>query len=368
MRGIVLVAGFLVLGTPGHAAHPCDLSQTRGPVGLPQTIYVRGACGPLALRPDGRIEQAHPPAWAPSWARKAMARADERTYIVHPHRHLVLLRDGRTIWRSRLAHGSDNVAVHGDTLAFTAYVTPHPDLWVARLGQAEQLVTRGEDLDGWAGSGGFFTRRGRELRLRSSGGKLVRRIGRFAYSAYDRDTQSVVAITPTGQVIRTEGRTTVRLASLHAGRNPWVEVLRGGLIKIGFDNRLVLLEPDGTLFASTREKNIVSNLFTLPHRRGVVFVAQRGGVDRVLLLDRRARSAQLLYQHRTGPRGCGYWANLSLVGNNLLYWPSTGRALVAIDATNDSHPRDLWRLLRRIPGFRHGGLIRRAAWASAWNA
>jgi len=368
MRGIVLVAGFLLLGGTAHAAQPCDLSGTRGPVGLPQTVYVRGACGPLALRPDGRVEQAHPPASAPGWARKAMARADKRTYIVHPHRHLVLLRNGRTLWRSRLAHGSDNVAVHGDALAFTAYVTPHPDLWVARLGQPERFVTRGEDLDGWARSGGFFTCRGRELRVRSSEGKLVRRIGRFAYSAYDRDTQSVVAITSTGHVIRTDGRTTVTLARLRGGRSPWVEVLPGGLIRIGFDNRLVLLGPDGTFFASAREKNIVSNLFMLPHRRGVVFVAQRGGLDRMLLLERRARTAQLLYQHRTGPRGCGYWANLSLVGNNVLYWPSTGRALVAIDATNHSRARDLWRLLRRIPGFRHGGLITRAAWASAWNA
>jgi hypothetical protein len=368
VRGIVLVTGFLLLGTPAHAADLCNLSGARGPVGLPQTIYVRGACGPLALRPDGRVEQAHPPAWAPSWARKAMARADERTYIVHPHRHLALLRDGRTLWRSRLAHGSDNVAVHGDALAFTAYVTPHPDLWFARLGQPERLVTRDEDLDGWAASGGFFTRRGRELRLRSSEGKLVRRIGHFAYSAYDRNTQSVVAITSTGRVIRTDGQTRVTLARLRGGRNPWVEVLPGGLIKVCFDNRLVLLEPDGTPFVSTREKNIVSSLFILPHRRGVVFVSQRGGLDRVLLLERRARSAQLLYQHRTGPRGCGYWANLSLVGNNVLYWPSTGRVLVAIDAGKDSRARDLSRLLRRIPGFRHGGLITRAAWASAWNA
>jgi hypothetical protein len=367
VRIIGLLAGFLLLGAPAQAASPCDLSGARGPVGLAQTIYVNGACGPLAVRPDGRVERAHPPAWAPSWASKAMARADERTYIVHPHRHLVLLRDGRTLWRSRLAHGSDNVAVHGDALAFTAYVTAQPDLWVARLGQPERLVARGEELDGWAGGGGFFTRRGRELRLRSSDGKLLRRIGGFAYTAFDRGTQTIVAITASRHLIRTDGQTTVRLTSFRRGRHPWVEVLAGGLLKVGFENRLVLLEPNGKPFASIRAEDVVSNVFMLPHRRGVVFVVQRGGVDRVLLLERGARSAGVLYEHRTGPRGCAYWANVSVVGDDVLYWPSTGHALAVIDTSGRAAPRSLWPLVQRLPGFRHHGRIYRAAWASAWN-
>jgi hypothetical protein len=296
-----------------------------------------------------------------------MARTDERTYIVHPHRYLVLLRDGRTLWRSRLTHGSDNVALHGDALAFTAFVCCATPLWVARIGHPERRVARGEELDGWARSGGFFTHRGSDLRLRSPDGKFERRIGRFAYTAYDPGTQSVVAITFSRQLVRTDGRTTEALKSLDSGRHSWVEVLPSGLIKVSFENRLLLLEPDGKVFASTPAHNVVSNMFMLRHRRGVVFVAQRSGVDRVLLLERGARSTRVLYQRRTGPRGCAYWATLSIVGDDVLYWPSTGRALVAIDATDGTAARDLWPSLHRLPGFRHQGRIFRAAWASAWN-
>jgi hypothetical protein len=322
---------------------------------------------PARTQADGRVERVHPPAWAPSWARKALARADERTYIVHPHRHLVLLRDGRTLWRSRLPHGSDNVALHGRALAFTAFVVAQPDLWVARIGRPERRVARGEELDGWARVGGFFTKRGAELRLRSPDGKLARRIGRFAYTAYDPQAQRVVAITFSRQLVRTDGRTTETLRSLGSGRHPWVEVLPSGLIKVGFEDRLLLLEPDGKVFAASPAHNVVSNIFMLPHRRGVVFVAQRRSVDRVLLLERGAHSPRILYRQRTGPRGCAYWANLSLVGDDVLYWPSTGRRLVAIKPEGDTTARDLSPLLHRLPGFRHEGRIFRAAWAPAWS-
>src|ERR671935_2374240 len=78
------------------------------------------------------------------WAKHALARTDAQTYIAHPHGHLVLLRHGRTLWRSRAAHGSDDVALDGDAIAFTAYRRrhPNPDLWLARVGKEERLVAR----------------------------------------------------------------------------------------------------------------------------------------------------------------------------------------------------------------------------------
>jgi hypothetical protein len=203
--------------------------------------------------------------------------------------------------------------------------------------------------------------------LRSPDGKLARRIGRFAYTAYDPRAQRVVAITFSRQLVRTDGRTTETLRSLGSGRHPRVEVLPSGLIKVGFEDRLLLLEPDGKVFAASPAHNVVSNIFMLPHRRGVVFVAQRRSVDRVLLLERGAHSPRILYRQRTGPRGCAYWANLSLVGDDVLYWPSTGRRLVAIKPEGDTTARDLSPLLHRLPGFRHEGRIFRAAWAPAWN-
>ena len=329
----------------------------------------------LALQPDGTIRPARPPSWAPAWAKKALARADARTYITHPRGHLVLLRNGRTFWRSRAAHGSDDVAVHGNAVAFTAYRRkhPNPDLWFARVGEPEHLVARNEDLDAAARAGGFFTQRGRELRLRATDGKLVERLARVLQTAYDRRTETVVAITSSHLLVRTDGERTVVLADLArvgSPRPPWLEVLAGGLIKIGSENRVLLLRANGTRFASAnlaRTALIVSNFLTLPHVRGVAFVAQQSGIDRVMLLERGHHIARVLYTARGEPTGCGYWASLSLTADQLLYWPSTGRGLEAIDASDRSAPRDLWPLVHRIPGFRGHGRIFRAAWATAWN-
>jgi len=368
VRRIFLLAGLLLLGSPAHAAGRCDPSAAQGPVGLLQTVYVKGECGTLALRPDGKVALVHPPPWAPAWAKKANARADARTYIVHPHHHVALLRDGRTLWRSRLPHGSDNVVVHGDAIAFTAYERPQPDLWVARLGQAERLAARGEDLDGWARSGGFLTRRGNELRLRAADGSLLRRLARVTNAAYDTRTESVVAVTRSHLLTRTDGRRTTTLANLRTrgfARHASVEVLSNGLIKILADRGILLLRADGTRYASAPEVEITSNLLTVSG--GVVFVVQRGGFDQIVLLQPGHRTVRVLDELSLGPRGCGYWANASLAGDDILYWPSTGHAIVSIDGSGRARPRDLWPIVRRLPGFRHQGRIYRAAWASAWN-
>ena len=336
---------------------------------------MKGSCGTLALRPDGRIEPVRPPNWAPPWAKGALARADAQTYIAHPHGHLVLLRDGRTLWRSRAAHGSDNVALDGDAIAFTAYRQKHPpDLWLARVGEPERLVARNEDLDGAARTGGFFTLRGRELQLRTADGRLVRHLGRVSQTAYDSRTRTLLAITSSQLLVRSDGAHSVVLADLRrlrAPRPPWLELLSGGLIKIGSQHHVLFLDSGGRRFAwmgLSRQALIVSDFVTLPHLHGVAFVAQESGADRILVLERGRDAARVLYTARAGPMGCGYWANLSLAGDDLLYWPSTGRGLAAIDVAGRSRARNLWPLVHGIPGFRRHGRIFRAAWSSAWNS
>jgi hypothetical protein len=384
-RAFVLVV-LLFLAAPAHAATRCDAPRPSGPVGLPDAILVKGDCGTFALRPDGVVKLVHPRPWAPAWAPRALARAGQGAYIAHPRRHLVLFRDAAVLWRSRLAHGSDNVVLHGDEIAFTAYVHAAPDLWVARIGSPERLAGQGEDLLGWARAGAFFTRRGFELRLRAADGKLIRRLAPVRWSSYDRETQSVFAISTSNLLIRTDGRRTTILSDLRLlglARQPWLEVLPRGLIHVGSDNRMLLLRRDGTRFASasfvrpTRGAHggtVVSALLPLPAQHGVVFVVnsrrsdKSGGTDRVLLLQRGRHVPRLLYERAATRRQCGYWANLSLRGNSLLYWPSEGRALVALDGLGRTAPVDLWPIVRRTPGFRNNGRLRRAAWASAWNS
>ncbi len=191
-------------------------------------------------------------------------------------------------------------------------------------------------------------------------------------------------ITTSDLLVRTDGRRRTVLADLvkfGLADQPWLELLPSGLVKVGSDNRLLLLRPDGQRFASavlargSRKRAgaiIVSSFLTLPRRRGVVFVAQRGrgtgltAIDRVLLLERGHRVPRVLYEARA-ETGCGYWANLSLRGDDVLYWPSTGHALVDLDTSGLRAPLDLWPTVHRIPGLRNHARIHRAAWASAWN-
>ncbi len=384
LRWVVLLV-LLFIAAPARAGTGCDTQGPRGPVGLPDTILIKGACGTFAFRPDGVAELVHPRPWAPPWALGALARADERTYIAHPRRHLVLLREAGVLWRSRLAHGSDNVVVHGGAIAFTAYERPAPDVWMARVGRPERLVGRGEDLQGWAHAGGFFTQRGLDVRVRAADGRLLRRLGSVRWAAYEREMQSLLAISTSNLLLRTDGRrwtTLGDLRSLGLARHPWLEVLPRGLIHVGSGNRMLLLRRDGTRFASASlartthsnpRETIVSSLLPLPAQRGVVFavnyrgVGKAGATDRVLLLERGRHVPRVLYERRANPVQCGYWANLSLHGNSLLYWPSQGRALVVLDTLRRRAPVDLWPTVLRTPGFRHRGWLRRAAWASAWN-
>jgi len=387
MRRSVVLFVLIFLAPPAQGATGCDAPRPRGPAGLADTILVKGACGTFAFRRDGIVQLVHPRPWAPPWAPGAQARAGHGTYIAHPQHHLVLLRDAEVLWRSRLPHGSDNVVVHGQAIAFTAYerARPSPELWVAGIGTAEHLAARGEDLDGWARAGGFFTQRGLQLRLRATDGRLIRHLGAVRSSAYDSETQSLFAISASNLLVRTDGRRTTVLADLRAlglTVHPWLELLPRGLIHVCSVNRLLLLHRDGTRFASASlarpahgnpDETIVSSILPLPAQRGVVFVVETRrtrtstATDNVLLLERGRHVPRVLYERRTIPLQCGYWANLSLHGNSVLYWPSQGRALVALNTLQRRAPVDLWPVVLRTPGFRHGGWLRRAAWASAWN-
>jgi len=204
-------------------------------------------------------------------------------------------------------------------------------------------------------------------------------------TSYERRTETLLAVTTSGLLVRTDGdekRTLADLSELGISPRAWLAALSNGLITVNSQRGMLLLRRDGVLFAtaslgSTRvdkpPATIVSDVVPLRGGRGVVFVVNRrrrwrdGGTDRVLLLERGHRVPRVLYARRAGALQCGYWANLSLHGETLLYWPSQGRALVALDARGARAPLDLWPTIRRVPGLRHRPWLRRAGWLSTWN-
>jgi hypothetical protein len=137
---------------------------------LPAPIAVTTSRGRFQLARDGRVSRTSSDpqpvphcvtAWWPTtgvWERIE-------------HRHLVLGRYQRQLWRSRgrfpLAYQLDAITVGRDALAFS-YGWRRPQLYLAPLGGGERRVASGEFPLGWT-AGGLYTHRapGGQLLLRS---------------------------------------------------------------------------------------------------------------------------------------------------------------------------------------------------------
>jgi len=152
----------------------CGRAVHRLATAPPAALIVRTGCGSFEIEADGTI-LPHQESWAPPWAPGATSSPGPGVYVAHPHRHLVVLREGRTLWRSQLRHGSDGVVVHGSTIAFSVYTRGvlRPSLWMAQVGHAEFLVARSEEPIGWA-AGGLLTQHGDDVRVRRADGSLGR--------------------------------------------------------------------------------------------------------------------------------------------------------------------------------------------------
>src|SRR5207237_5221187 len=101
---------------------------------------------------------------APAWARRAVSHTAPNTWVAHPRGHLAVYRSGRMLWRSRLRHGTDNVAVERNTIVFSVEGPRTPEsLWMARVGQREHEIGPGEEPIAWTANG-LMTQRGTEIR------------------------------------------------------------------------------------------------------------------------------------------------------------------------------------------------------------
>jgi hypothetical protein len=299
------------------------------------------------------------------------------------HGRLVIGRWQRQLW---LSHGQfprayeiGAIALGPRALAFSYGNAER--LYLARLSGSERRIASGEFPVGWT-SGGLYTDRdrGRRLLLRSDSGVLRETLARQVVSyAYDQANGSLYFLAH-GTLMRARGSRSQRLwrlarLGLSAGRNLQVQAL-GRLVALRDEHRLVVLRPDGSLFAATRlpqgrarADGISSSITAAPGARAVSFTATRGnthaspGTETVYLLRAGGRVAIAVYRERVEFALCERGADVEWHGRWLLYSASEGK-LVAIDTGGAHRAIHLSRLLGKLPGTGgdEGNLNFSAAW------
>ena len=295
------------------------------------------------------------------------------------HDHLVIGRGRKPLWRSHARFPSPahrpieigGLTVGRDTLAF-AY---HNTLYLAPLTGAERPVAHGEFPLGFTTGGVYTYRWNRALLLRSFTGAVVKTIARWPFDTNFQAAGGNVYFIAHDALIRAQGTRIQRLASLTRlglSAGPWLQSL-GPLVELQDNRRLVVVRPDGSVFASTRlprsrghNDTISSSVAIAPHATAVAFTAASGlsddsnttgptpGSETIYLLRPGARTATLVHRERVEFEPCiGEGATLQWRGRWLLYNGANSHA-AAIDTASPHRTIELRKLLRGLTGTRDG--------------
>jgi len=356
----------------------------RGP-GLPAPItvaagYVTGSVGFVVGR-DGRVRRISNPQSLSPFPRGAAWFPGTDTWFLIRHRHMIVGRGSRPLWRSHGEFASrwqlGVVAVGPHTVVFQY----DHKLYLAPLTGVERPVARAELPLGWT-RGGFYTYRyrGRELLLRSDTGELLKTIARRPFgSDYVVANGSLYFITH-GVLMSARGAHIQRLASLSdlgLSAGLWLQSL-GRLLELQDNSRLVVLRPDGSVFASTplprshgKSESISSSLVPASQETAVAFVAAAGesndpdaprrahGTETVFLLRPGARTAVPVHTERVDFMVCERGASVQWHGKWLLYNNSEGN-LAVIDTTGVHRAIELTSLVHGLLSARDGFSAREA--------
>jgi hypothetical protein len=371
---ILVGVGSLAPGSVGeNNARVCAGRLYCGGARLPAPVTItadlRGSIS-YRIERDGRVRRSGKTAgpfpvdaiWSPGTG----------VWISIRHRRLVVGRGGKRLWRS---HGQiasrwqlGVVTVGSHALAFQH----DHKLYLAPLSGAERPVASREMPLGWTRDG-LYTYRypGRQLLLRSDTGALLKTIARQPFGSDYVVTGGSLYFIIRGMLMSTHGTRTQRLASLARLRmsDPWLQPI-GRLLELQNNSRLVVLRPDGSVFASTplprdagQAESISSSLVVAPDARAVAFTAAAGvttdpnaayqapGTETVYLLRPGAHTAVPVHTVRVAFKVCERGASLQWHGAWLLYGNSEGN-LAAIDPTGTGHAIELGSLVRRLPGVR----------------
>lgn len=355
---LALVAAVVSSSTP---APSCERAVPTGPAGLPAPLVVTTACAAFTIFADGRVEAGPPlpsvPGWVPTGA---FTTGDGVYWSSDPpyHGHLLVMRDAQVLWRSAGRYRIDEVAavVGTRSVAFA----DRRNLYVAPTDGAERRVGAREQPAGWTSAGELLTVRARSIALRARDGALLRRVaGAIGAWRFDESTRTLLYVSAGGRLVRTDGRSSRRLAELRplgfSFGNTWIQTLSGGLVAVLDGHRVAVVRGDGSLFAHVafgRRSTVAATSGLVAGAGGVAFTVTRGrrGPEDVYVLRAGDSRATRLLHERLRFAGCGRWADLAWHGHWLLYAATEG-PVVVVDAAAPSASLDLSRWVRALPGL-----------------
>jgi hypothetical protein len=320
-------------GKCGEAALP------QGPTGLGAAIRVATSCGTFLVDAEGvRFAGLRPR--GPGYDGLVGGRRGRLNFYEH----------GRIRWRSHLKHQYGIGVSDGRRLAFAS---SRGRLYMTDLVRPERVVAVGFEFPlGWTHSGLLITRQRTRASVRTRSGRLLRSF-RTANSVFDRRTRTLVFVSLRDELVRSDGRGLVKLASVKPfGRARSFEIVpleEGRVALVG--RRLVVLNSDGSVMASDRRRGSFSGLSS----QGAIAMISTGPLDdrsrareSVRLLRPGDRSSTPLFITEVGALGCGHWPSLYWRSQDLLYSTTEGHVVVIDSRAGDYH--DLSRVVARLPG------------------
>lgn len=369
--GVGVLAAGSVEGNPTPAC--ARVAACGGEVRLP-AIGITTGWGSYVIAPNGRVGRtANPRTVLPPAASWFPASG---TWYMLDRGHLIVGLGSRRLWRSRGTFTSRfqlGVIVAGPHVV--AFQHDH-ELWVAPLGGAERPVATRE-LPLGSTTGGLYTYRYQDhaLLLRSDTGALVKVIGRRPLGSDYQVQDGNLYFISGGVLMSAHGARTRRLASLSrlgVSAEPWLAPL-GRFVELQDDRRLVVVRPDGSVFASIplpssdgHADAISSALAVDSDGRAIAFAAAAGewketpshpsgvhGTETVYLLRPGAHAAVPVHTEHLVFTPCERGAGVEWHGSWLLYTNAEGN-LVAVDTAGAHRAIDLTSLVRRLPGTQEG--------------
>jgi len=295
------------------------------------------------------------------------------------HRHLVIGRGSRRLWRSRGEFRSSrryawdqvgDVQVGPHALAFS-YAN---NLYLAPLTGPERMVGHSELAVGFTTGGLYTFQWHRRLLLRSDAGSVLATIARWPFEVDLQLVRRSLYFLSHGKLMRAQGARTQPVGSVPAlglsadsslqTVGPWLELVD--------DNRLVVLRSDGSPFASIevprtdgRPETISSSLVVAPNASAVAFTGASGdtpnpdsarrprGTETVYVLRGGAHTATPVHTEGVEFKVCERGASVQWHGGWLLYDNSEGN-VVAIDSTGAHRAIELSGLVGRLLRARDG--------------
>ena len=382
MRVVLALASVLLLAGAGGAAtgkglqERCAGALPHLRAGLPDSIVLTTDCGRFRLESDGRVAFADSytmpvPPEARSWS------PFDLSWFGVDHDHLVIGRAMQRLWRSQASfpgtYAGDVQLVLGQrALAFEYTKGRRSSIYLARYGGPEHVIAHGETPLVFA-EGKLVTQRehGGALILRGSDGHRVRVLAAHPSAVQVDRGGKMVLFQSKGRLLVFDGicvRDLVSLRRLGLGGTLLTVEPAGRLLAVHDERRLVVLDYDGRLVASTplprrpkRADGISSAVVANPAGTAVAFTATSGntaygssGRETVYVLAAGERRARPVFSERLVFKVCERIAHLAWRGRWLLYDDTELRAAL-VDTSGEAQSVELHHVIVRLPGLRSDG-------------